>query len=266
VKTLGQKPILVDVVNRVALVTLNRHEHRNAFTLGMIDDWARALATLQDDPAVHVIVVTGAGDAFCAGGDFSMLVDGLRKDSVERKNELWNKIHKVAFEMERMDKPVIAAINGAAVGAGLDMALLCDLRFMSDTARLSTGYVKLGLFPGDGATFLLPRVVGLSKALELLWTGDSLDAQEALRIGLVNRVYAASALLDETMRFAQRLAEGPMLAIRMMKRSVYQSRHLDMRTAFDMISSHFSVIRDTDDHREGLAAALERRQPRFKGR
>ncbi|MCL6443123.1 MAG: enoyl-CoA hydratase/isomerase family protein [Alicyclobacillus sp.] len=258
--------MLVQREHHVAIILLNRPKQRNAFTLEMVDEWAGALATLQEDEAVRVVVVTGVGSAFCAGGDLAMLSDGLGNDSVTRKNELWAHIHQVAFQLERMDKPVIAAINGAAVGAGLDMALLCDLRFAADTARLSTGYVRIGLFPGDGATYLLPRVVGLSKALELLWTGDVLDAQEALRLGLVDRVYSSGTLMEETLRFAHRLAEGPMLAIRMMKRAVYQSRYLDLRTAFDMISSHYSVIRDTEDHREGLAAAMERRTPRFQGR
>lgn len=262
-----QEEIFVQTKDKVALIVMNRPEQRNAFTDTMIEKWAKILEQLRDDPEVNVIVLTGQGSkAFCSGGDLHTLTDSLNRDALGRKNELWTHIHKVAFEMERIDKPIIAAINGVAVGAGLDMALLCDIRFMSDTARVSEGYVKVGLVPGDGGAYLLPRVVGLPNALEMLWTGDFYNAAEALQMGLVNRVYLADELLDKTLEFARGLAQGPSVAIRMMKRAAYQSRNMDLKTAFDLMSSHFAIARETQDHKEGISAMLAKRAPNFVGK
>lgn len=258
--------IYVEKIGKVALLVMNRPEQRNAFTDTMIDKWAELLESLRKDPDVHVIVLTGQGEkAFCSGGDLNTLTDNMTRDALGRKDELWTHIHKVAFEMERIDKPIIAAINGVAVGAGLDMALLCDLRFMADTAKVSEGYIKVGLVPGDGGAYLLPRLVGLPKALEMLWTGDFYSAEDCLTMGLVNRVYPASELIEKTLEFANKLAEGPTIAIRMIKRAAYQSRNLDMKTAFDLMSSHFAIVRETADHKEGISAMLEKRRPHFKG-
>jgi enoyl-CoA hydratase/carnithine racemase len=153
-----------------------------------------------------------------------------------------------------------------AVGAGCDMALMCDLRFMAEGARLSEGYVRVGLIPGDGGTYYLPRLVGTAKALELLWTGDFIDAPEALRLGIVNQVVPAERLLPVVYELAGRLAKGPTVAIRTIKRAVYQGMRMDLRTHLELISSHMGFIRQTEDHREGARAFVERRPPEFKGR
>jgi 2-(1,2-epoxy-1,2-dihydrophenyl)acetyl-CoA isomerase len=163
-----------------------------------------------------------------------------------------------------MDKPVIAMVNGVAVGAGMGMALMCDLRIASETARFSTGYVKVGLVPGDGDTYFLPRLVGTARALELLWTADFVEAAEAERLGIVNRVTPAGRLHEETYALARRIAEGPQVPIRMIKRLVYQSLRLDLRTHLDLVSSHMAVVRETEDHREGVRAFKEKRPARFK--
>jgi enoyl-CoA hydratase/carnithine racemase len=258
--------IYVERRGKVAVITLNRPEQRNAFTPSMITKWAQYLQELKEDDGINVIVLTGQGNqAFCSGAELQGLEKSAHASALERKNELWTHIHKVAFAMEQIDKPTIAAINGVAVGAGMDMALMCDLRFMSRSARLSEGYIKIGLIPGDGGAYFLPRLVGTAKALELLWTGDFIDADEALAMGLVNRVYDPDALMARTLEFAEQLAGGPTVAIRMIKRAVYQSRQLDLRTALDLISSHFSIIRDTHDHQEGIHAMIEKRKPAFKG-
>jgi 2-(1,2-epoxy-1,2-dihydrophenyl)acetyl-CoA isomerase len=147
----------------------------------------------------------------------------------------------------------------------MDMALMCDIRFASENARFSEGYIRLGLVPGDGGAYFLPRMVGISKALELLWTGDFISANEAKELGIVNRVYSAEDLMPKTLEFAERIVHSPTIAIRMIKRAVYQSVNLDLRTALDLISSHFSIVRDTEDHKEALAAMLEKRTPHFTG-
>ncbi|MFB3926496.1 MAG: enoyl-CoA hydratase/isomerase family protein [Syntrophales bacterium] len=246
-----EKDLLFLQDNGIATILLNRPRKKNSFTMEMIDLWVDALEVSRKDPEIKVIVVTGSGDSFCSGADLTGLPD-VENCAVEHKNMLWEQIHRVALILEDIDKPVIAAVNGVAVGAGMDMALMCDLRFAADTASFSEGYVRIGVVPGDGGCYYLPRLVGIAKALELFWTGDFIDAGEALRIGMVNRVYPADKLIEETYRFARRLADGPGLAIRTTKRATYQSCRLDLRTALDLISSHVGVIRTSKDHHDAM--------------
>ena len=257
--------LLYEVKDKIATITLNRPDKLNAFTGPMIDAWAKALAEAQADDGVNVVVVTGAGRAFCAGGDVARMRE-TKPTPLENKNQLWENIHRVPRTLEAMDKPVIAMVNGLAVGAGMGMCLMCDVRIASDEARFSTGYVRVGLVPGDGDTYFLPRLVGAAKALELLWTADFVDAQEALRLGIVNRVVPAGDLAQQTRDFAEQLAGGPQIPIRMIKRLVYQSLRLDLRTHLDLVSSHMAVVRETADHAEGVAAFKEKRTPKFQGR
>jgi enoyl-CoA hydratase/carnithine racemase len=224
----------------------------------MIREWNKILEDWRIDSEVKVIIVTGAGDAFCSGVDLTAAANREKQGPVEHKNVLWELIHRIPLSLEDIDKPVIAALNGVAVGAGLDMALMCDLRFAADTARLSEGYIKAGLVPGDGGCYYLPRLVGVAKALELFWAGDFIEAQEALRIGMVNRVYPANKLMEETYDFARKLAKGPSLIIQTIKRATYQSSRVDLRTALDLISSHMAVIRSSKDHQEVMKAMMEK--------
>ncbi|OAT85287.1 enoyl-CoA hydratase/isomerase family protein [Desulfotomaculum copahuensis] len=262
----------------IATITLNRPEKLNAFSVNMIRNWVEALKEAQADDTVRVIVLTGAGRAFCAGGDIKAMASGAgffpesdfppagRNNACHKKRSLWELIHRVPLTLEDIDKPVIAAVNGDAIGAGCDMALMCDLRLAAEEARFSEGYVKLGLVPGDGGAYFLPRLVGLAKALELLWTGEMISAREAYRIGLVNRVAPGEKLLAETYCLADRIAAGPPLAVRMIKRAVYQGLKTDLRTSLDLISSHMAIITETADHQEGVEALLEGRKPDFKGK
>lgn len=261
----GTDELRYGVSDGIATITLNRPDRLNAFNVTMIDAWAARLRAAQADPAVHVVVVTGAGRAFCAGGDTARMGDGA-PSGPELKRFLWEHVQQIPLLLEAMDKPVIAMVNGIAAGAGLDMALMCDLRFAADTARFAESYVRMGLVPGDGGAWFLPRIVGLDRALELLWTGDSIDAAEAARIGLVTRVCPADELQERTYAFAARLAAGPPLAIRMIKRAVYQGLRCDLRSALDMISSHIALAIQSDDHQEGVRAFREKRPPRFTGR
>ncbi|MGH7309090.1 MAG: enoyl-CoA hydratase/isomerase family protein [Candidatus Rokuibacteriota bacterium] len=257
--------LLYEVKDHIATITLNRPDKLNAFTGPMIEAWARSLGDAQADDAVNVVVVTGAGRAFCAGGDVGRMGQGA-PTPLEHKNQLWENIHRVPRTLEAMDKPVIAMVNGLAVGAGMGMCLMCDVRVASQDARFSTGYVKVGLVPGDGDTYFLPRLVGPAKALELLWTADFVEAPEALRLGIVNRVVPGAQLQEATYALARQIADGPQIPIRMIKRLVYQSLRLDLRTHLDLVSSHMAVVRQTIDHAEGVAAFKEKRTPRFQGR
>ncbi len=257
--------LLYDVSDKIATITLNRPDKLNAFTRPMLDAWVTALGEAQADDNVNVIIVTGSGRAFCSGGDVGRMKDG-KPTPLENKDQLWAGVHRVPKTLEAMDKPVIAMVNGLAVGAGMGMCVMCDVRIASDEARFSTGYVRVGLVPGDGDTYFLPRLVGAAKALELLWTADFIDAQEALRLGIVNRVVPAGDLAQQTRAFAEQIASGPQVPIRMIKRLVYQSLRLDLRTHLDLVSSHMAIVRETTDHAEGVAAFKEKRPPKFQGR
>jgi enoyl-CoA hydratase/carnithine racemase len=265
--------------NTIARITLNRPEALNAFSLPMINSWASALQDAQDDPDIRVIVVSGTGRAFCTGGDVKTLQSGngfiacdnsgqcWGEKAIDRKGALTNHIHKVALTLDGMDKPVICAINGLAVGAGLDMAMMCDIRIASTDAKMTSNYVKNGVVPGDGGCFYLPRLVGLSKALELLLTGDFITAQEALNLGLVNKIVPPEELEEAAMEMAQKIAGSPPVSVQMIKRAVYSGwRTRDVRTALDLISSHMAIVIEMDDHKEALDAISEKRRPKFTGR
>jgi enoyl-CoA hydratase/carnithine racemase len=257
--------LLYEKKDKIATITLNRPDKLNAFTGPMIEAWAKSLADAQADPDVNVVIVTGSGRAFCAGGDVARMGQG-EPTQLDHKNNLWEGVHRVPKTLETLDKPVIAMVNGLAVGAGMGMTVMCDVRFAAASARFSTGYVRVGLVPGDGDTYFLPRLVGPAKALELLWTADFIEAPEALRLGIVQRVAPDAELRDATYAFARQIADGPQVPIRMIKRLVYQSMRLDLRTHLDLVSSHMAIVRQTADHKEGVAAFTEKRAPKFQGR
>jgi enoyl-CoA hydratase/carnithine racemase len=252
----------------IATLLLNRPERKNAFTFEMIEAWAEHLRLARTDDDVRVVVLTGAGGAFCSGVDLESFSpsDGTRPTVLARRGHLADRIHRVALALEDLDKPVIAAMQGPAVGAGLDMALMCDMRIVSETARFSEGYVKVGLIPGDGGCYWLPRIVGLPKALELLLSGEVIDAVEALRIGLVNKVVPDEGFADSVRVFAARFAAAPPVTARLIKRATYQSARSDLRTSLDLVASHMAVVTQTEDAEEALAAFREKRSPTFKGR
>ncbi|MGH3170311.1 MAG: enoyl-CoA hydratase/isomerase family protein [Trebonia sp.] len=256
------------VADGIGTILLNRPHRKNAFTPAMIDQWARILVDARTDPDVRVVVLTGAGDAFCSGFDLSSMdpADGERPSPLQRKEHLTDHIHRIPYALEDLDKPVIAAINGVAVGAGMDMALMCDMRIIARSARLSEGYICVGLVPGDGGCYYLPRLVGQAKALELLLTRDFIDAGEAARLGIANHVVDDAELPAATARLARKLADAPPVAVRTIKRAVCQSARADLRTALDLISSHMSVVTSTQDSAEALAAFREKRPGRYVGR
>jgi enoyl-CoA hydratase/carnithine racemase len=232
----------------------------------MIDQWAGVLEQARTDPDVRVLVLTGVGDAFCSGVDLGQYAGGGRPTPLERKEGLSERIHRVPLALEDLDKPVIAAVNGVAVGAGMDMALMCDIRVVARSARLSEGYIRVGLVPGDGGCYYLPRLAGTAKALELMLTGDFIDGEEAARLGIANHVVEDADLTAFTARLARKIADAPPIAVRTIKRAVYQSARADLRTALDLISSHMAVITSTEDSAEACAAFREKRPGTYAGR
>ncbi|MCH9675125.1 MAG: enoyl-CoA hydratase/isomerase family protein [Gammaproteobacteria bacterium] len=254
-----------DVHQGIATITLNRPKALNAFSDPMLIDWASALRDCQSNDAVRAVVLTGAGRAFCAGGDMKSMRGWATADNaaLALKDYLTTFVHPVARAVEALDKPYLVAVNGAATGAGMDMTLYGDIRFAAKSARFAETYIKVGLVAGDGGAWLLPRLVGITRALEMLWTGDFIDAVEAERIGLVSRVVDDEQLMSTTYEFAERLVTGPQRAIRLMKRSLYQSLGSDMQTALETVSSHMGALVGTADHSEAVSAFLEKRPPKF---
>lgn len=257
--------IQYSVEAHVATITLNRPERKNAFTIPMVDKWAELLLQAEKDDDVRVVVVTGAGDAFCSGVDLDAF-KGQERTPLQEKQLLTQHVHRVARALETLNKPVIAAVDGVAVGAGMDMALMCDLRIASREARFSEGYIRIGLVPGDGGCYFLPRIVGQQTALRLLWTGEFIDGEEAHRIGLVTEVVDGALLRKRTVDLATEIASRSPIAIQMIKSAVRTGSRMDLHGALDLISSHQAVVLSTEDSAEAYAAFRERRAPVFANR
>jgi enoyl-CoA hydratase/carnithine racemase len=265
--------ILYEKANGVATITLNRPDRMNAFTNTMIREWAQALEDVRLDADVRAVIVTGAGRGFCAGADLrgesglqNIAGTGGPPSAADRRNWLRDSVHYVPRAVALLDKPYIAAVNGAAVGAGMDMCSMADIRIASEAARFSMGYVRVGLVPGDGGCYYLPRIVGMAKALELIWTGDFIDAQEALRIGYVSRVVPAGELMPAVRELAERIAQGPAVAVQLAKRLAYRGQTQDVGEALEAAGQAMAIVQSTEDAREGPRAFAEKREPQFRGR
>jgi enoyl-CoA hydratase/carnithine racemase len=254
-----------EIVDGIATITLNRPEKMNAFTGEMMDDWVAALEDCRTRPDVRAIVMTGTGRAFTTGGDVESFSGSAKQTPQGIRNHLVGGSQRLIRKIAEIDKPVIAALNGFATGGGLDIALACDIRFAAETARFAETYAKMGLIPGMGGAWLLPRIVGVAKALELFWSTDWVDAREAERIGLVNKVFPDAELMEATRAFARKAADGAPLAVQTIKRLVRTGLGQDLTTALDMVASEMTVVRSSEDHREALAAFKEKRKPTFTG-
>ena len=262
---MSEPHVLYGIDGHIAIISLNRPEVKNAFSPEMITLWRKYLEEAGADETIRVIIVTGRGDTFCSGGNIRDMAEGKLR-SWEMKKFLWEGVHRIALTLEDLDKPVIAAINGSAMGAGLDMAMMCDMRVCSEKAKLGESYIMMGVAPGDGGAYYLPRLVGVAKAMELLLTGDILTATEALAIGLVNRIVPGERLMEETMRLANKIAEKPPLALRMTKRAVSQALESTLRSHLDYVSSQVALLSETEDHQEAVKAFIEKRKPKFTGK
>jgi 2-(1,2-epoxy-1,2-dihydrophenyl)acetyl-CoA isomerase len=256
--------ILYEELDGVAKITLNRPEVINAIHTALGQELYAALKQVEANSAIRAVVLTGAGRGFCSGQDLGDRVaadPSLRlADSVrERYNLLITKIHTLHV-------PVIAAVKGVAAGAGFGLALACDIRFASSTAKFTMAFSKIGLVPDSGSSYFLPRIVGTAKALELAWTADVINAEEALRLGIVNRVFDPEVLLDETMAFAKRLAEGPTLAYQLTKQAIHANTHASLAEALEREAVLQDIAGRSHDFREGVRAFAEKRSPKYEGR
>lgn len=255
--------LLYDVTDRVAVITLNRPEVMNAFSDVMREDLLRAVREAGSNPEVRCVVITGAGRAFCAGGDIASMAELQDKGDtsvIDRRMALGSQVVQCLREMP---KPVIAAINGAAAGAGINLALACDMRLAAKSARFSESFVNIGLVPDWGGTYLLTQVVGTGKALELMMIGDRIDADDALRLGLLNRIFPDETFREEALRVAQQLASGPAETLVHIKRAVYLGATGTLAESLAYEGQAQKHVFLSDDAKEGMRAFLEKRAPRF---
>jgi 2-(1,2-epoxy-1,2-dihydrophenyl)acetyl-CoA isomerase len=260
--------LLESVKDGVAVLTLNRPERLNAMSRPMLDALLEALPRLAEDPAVGAVVLTGAGRGFCAGGDVKAMAEGqeLGGDTLEEKAQALRGRMEVSRWLHELPKPTIAMVRGAAAGAGLSLAMACDLRIAGDSARFGTAFARVGYSGDFGGSFFLTRLVGTAKARELYFTADLLDAQEALALGLVNRVVPDARLEEETLQLAGRLARGPRIAYRYMKRNMNAAESGTLKDMLDLEAWHHTRCGLTEDHREAARAFVEKREPVFRGR
>ena len=249
----------------VVVLTLDVPERRNAMTDELTAAWAETIPALRADRSVRAVVVTGAGSAFCAGGDLSWIAESSELTITDLRERM-RPFYRTWLAIRDLEVPVLAAVNGPAIGAGLCLALACDLRYASATAKLGAPFVKLGLHPGMAATFLLPDVIGAARARDLLLTGRTVDAAEAYRIGLVDGVHPADELLPAVLDLAGQMAAGAPLAVRLTKAALAHPGHRTLDEALHWEGLAQPVSMASDDLREGLAAQAERRPPRFTGR
>jgi 2-(1,2-epoxy-1,2-dihydrophenyl)acetyl-CoA isomerase len=260
--------LLEQVKDRVAVLTLNRPDRLNAMSRPMLDALLEALPRLAEDPAVGVLVLTGAGRGFCAGGDVKAMAEGneLGGHTMEERAQALRSRMETSRWLHEMPKPTIAMMRGPAAGAGLSLAMACDLRIASDTVKLGTAFARVGYSGDFGGSYYLTQLVGTAKARELYFTADLLDAQQALGLGLVNRVVADARLEEETMALASRLARGPRVAYRYMKRNMNAAETASLKDMLDLEAWNHTRTGMTEDHREAARAFVEKREPQFKGR
>jgi 2-(1,2-epoxy-1,2-dihydrophenyl)acetyl-CoA isomerase len=265
---MDEQELILEKEDGVAILTLNRPDKMNAFTTEMYEAVRRACDEIRDDDSVNVLIITGAGRAFSAGSDarsrLAAKAEGARTE--EARSDLLNPVMLfLAPAVWNIGKPTIAAVNGVAVGAGLSIALLCDIRIASEKARFGAAWVNMGLIPDCGATYLLPKVIGTSKALEMIYTGDIIDVAEAERVGLVSKVVPPDDLMQTARDLANRIAKGPSIAIELAKRAVHKSLVNDLETQLNFELYAQNVCRGTEDNKEAVKAFMEKRKPAFKG-
>jgi len=261
------KFLLYDSKDAIVTLTLNRPERLNALGDTLREELYDAIVRISDDPEARVIVITGAGRGFCAGGDMKAAHEAQEGG---RERALLDRVapfrDKVVLAMRDSPKPIIAAVNGPAAGAGMNLALACDMRLASTAARFGQTFVKRGLHVDWGGTYFLPRLVGMAKACELIFTGEMISAEEADALGLLNALVPPEQLMSATYELARKLADGPPISIRLAKRALYHNQDVDLRAALEFETFAQNVCRETEDAREGIRAFVEKRTPRFQGR
>ncbi len=257
--------LIFEKKDHVGIITLNRPDKLNALTPEMMDQWVGAIETAISDSDIRALVVTGAGRGFCSGLDMGEFKPDDRSVG-ETRNMMREGVQRIPRAAARLEKPYIAAVNGAAFGGGMDLATMCDIRIASERAKFGMSYANVGLTPGNGGCLFLPRVIGFAKAAELIWTARTMDAQEALQIGYVSKVVKEEELMPETMKLATQIANGPPMAIQLSKRLLRRCRFMDDDEALENHEYAMLITRNSKDAIEGPKAWREKRPPRFEGK
>lgn len=263
--------LLYEKTGGIVTLTMNRPDERNALsTVEICQEFEDRCKAIERDPSVNVIILTGAGSAFCAGGNIKKMRDRTGfapgKTPIDTRDSYRRSIHLIPKALFALEVPTIAAVNGPAIGAGLDLACMCDLRIAAEKAVFAESFIKLGIVPGDGGAWFLPRIVGYSMACEMALTGMQIGADEARRIGLVSRVVADDALLDAARELAARIDAMPGRTLRMTKRLLRDSSQVTLDQHLETAGAFQSIAHETEDHREALDAVFEKRAPRFQNR
>jgi 2-(1,2-epoxy-1,2-dihydrophenyl)acetyl-CoA isomerase len=261
--------ILFHKDGHVATITLHRPAKRNAYSETMVHEILNALADARDDDEIRVVIITGEGKGFCSGGDIGrdfQYPARYRGHRLESMLEMRENMHVLIRFLDRFDKPVIAAVNGAAVAGGLTLALACDFRIAAESAKLGDTSLKFGLIPDEGGAYLFPRFMGLDRALKMSLLSEVYTARQALELGLVTEVVADDQLMTRARELAARVAEGPPIAIRITKRMMYKQRSMQLDNALEDAAMATLVANYTEDVKEGTAAFHEKRKPQFRGR
>ena len=258
--------VLLNKKDHIALITLNRPEKLNAFGGRMRQEISEAVQDVCADNDVRVIVITGAGKAFCVGGDVTEFVSGETKALTETLPSERPAMSQIVLALNRVEKPVIAAVNGVAAGGGVNLALACDIRIASEKARFAQVFTRRGVHPDWGGIYFLPRLVGYAKAAELIFSGEVIEAQEAYKLGMVNKVVPHDQLMEAAGKMAERMAKNAPIPIAFAKRGLQNFYKWDLAQALDYESYVLSVTMKTEDIKEGFTAFLQKREPNFKGR
>ncbi|PYU01044.1 MAG: enoyl-CoA hydratase [Acidobacteria bacterium] len=260
-------PVLLESKhNGVATLVMNRPDRLNALNTKLVMALASALRCIAKDESVRVVLLAGAGRAFCSGGDLAMIAEGRQSGEAKDLELLLGSGMEAVLAMRTMPQPVIAVVNGAAAGAGMNLALAADIRIAAEEATFGQNFAKVGLFPDFGGTYFLPQLVGPAKAAELFYTGDMIDAQTALRLGIVNQVVPAAQLEAEAKLLAQKIAQGPPLAIRAVKKTLFASENQKLALAMAREQEEQTRCYLSEDSREGIRAFFEKRGPQFRGK
>jgi 2-(1,2-epoxy-1,2-dihydrophenyl)acetyl-CoA isomerase len=263
------REIVCNSQNRIVTITLNRPNKLNAYSEVMVHELLYSLATARDDEEVRAVIITGAGRGFCSGGDIGtdfQYPARYRGHRMESMLEMRENMHQLVTFLRRFDKPTIAAINGPAVAGGLTLALCCDFRIAAKSARLGDTSLKFALIPDEGGAYLFPMYMGLEKALKMSLFSEVYSAHEAKELGLVTEVVPDDELMPTAIEWAERLAEGPPIALRVTKRMMYKQQTMDLENALEDAALGTMVVNYCQDVKEGIAAFHEKRKPKFEGR